>query len=167
MESGSIVGIQVQDLAYYISPVENLTRTTNCYTSSNQLACLRNLTCDQLYKAQVSHIWNPLIDGDFLTAYPSGLMAQGKFARIPLLIGANSDEGCSFGAFGLNSETDIFDNLLYHGSYAISPPTARKILKFYPMIRQTSRHIILKMQQISPTKVSSGVEVPRLLETSL
>jgi cholinesterase len=32
MESGSIVGTQVQDIAYYTSPVENLTRTTNCYT---------------------------------------------------------------------------------------------------------------------------------------
>lgn len=38
MESGSIVGAQVQDLAYYTSLVENLTWMTNCYTSSNQLA---------------------------------------------------------------------------------------------------------------------------------
>jgi cholinesterase len=131
------VGAQVQDLVY-TSPVENLTRTTNCYTSSNQLACLRNLTSDQLYKAKVNQIWNPLIDGDFLTAYPSGLMAQGKFARIPLLIGANSDESCCFGASGLNIETNIFNNLLYHRSYAISPPAARKILDLYPTIRQTS-----------------------------
>lgn len=100
MESGSIAGTQVQDLAYYTSPVENLTRTTNFYISSNQLAYLRNLTSDQLYKAQVSQTWNPLIDGDFLTAYLSGLMAQGKSARILLLIGANSDKGCSFGASG-------------------------------------------------------------------
>lgn len=89
MESGSIVGAQVQDLAYYTSPVENLTRTVNCYTSANQLACLRNITSQQLYQARVSQVWNPLIDGDFLTAYPSTLMAEGKFIRIPLLIGAN------------------------------------------------------------------------------
>jgi hypothetical protein len=120
-----------------------------------------------LYKAKVNQIWNPLIDGDFLTAYPSGLMAQGKFACISLLIGANSDEVYCIGASGLNIETNIFNNLLYHRPYDISPPTARKILELYPMIRQTSSYIILKMQQFSPTKVSSGVEVPRLLETLL
>jgi hypothetical protein len=41
-------------------------------------------------------------------------MAQGKFWRIPLLIGANCDESCSFSASGLNSKMDIFNNLLYY-----------------------------------------------------
>lgn len=59
-------------------------------------------------------------------------MAQGKFIRIPLLIGANSDEGTSFGATGLDNETAIFNNLLSYRSYAISPPTARKLLELYP-----------------------------------
>lgn len=61
MESGSQTGAQVESLAYYTSPVENLTRTTNCHTASNQLACLRELTQDELWKAQVSQVWNPLI----------------------------------------------------------------------------------------------------------
>jgi hypothetical protein len=94
--------------------VENLARTTNSYKLSNQLACLRNLTSGKLYNAQVSQTWNPPIDSDFPMAYPSSLMAQGKFGRIPLLIGANSDESCSFSASGLNSKMDIFNNLLYY-----------------------------------------------------
>jgi hypothetical protein len=64
------------------------------------------LTSDQLYEADVSQTWNPLVDGDFLTAYPSTQMAQGKF--IPLLIGANSGEYTSFGVSGLENETAIF-----------------------------------------------------------
>ena len=59
-------------------------------------------------------------------------MGQGKFIRIPLLIGANSDEGTSFGVSGLDNETAIFNNLLVYRSYAISPPTARKLLELYP-----------------------------------
>ena len=61
MESGGPIGTALEPLAYYTSPVENLTRTTNCYTSQNQLACLRNLTSVQLYNAQVSQTWNPLV----------------------------------------------------------------------------------------------------------
>ena len=63
MESGGPTGAQVQPLAYYSAHVENLTRTVGCYTSENQLECLRSLSSDQLYKAQVSTVWNPLIDG--------------------------------------------------------------------------------------------------------
>jgi cholinesterase len=120
-----------------------------------------------LYKAQVSQTWNPLIDGDFLTAYPSGLMAQGKFARIPLLIGANSDEGCSFGASGLNSETDIFNNLLYYRSYAISPPTARELLELYPNDPTNDPPYYIKNATIFPIKDFSGTEAPQLQETLL
>jgi carboxylesterase type B len=69
MESGGIVGTAVESLAFYASPVENLTRTTGCYTSPNQLACLRNLTSDELYAAQVSQTWNPLIDGYVFTGF--------------------------------------------------------------------------------------------------
>jgi cholinesterase len=132
MESGGPIGTALEPLAYYTSPVENLTRTTGCYSAQNQLNCLRNLTSDQLYKAQVSQTWNPMVDGDFLTAYPSTLMSVGKFIHIPLLIGANSDEGTSFGVSGLDNETAIFNNLLVYRAYAISPPTARTLLELYP-----------------------------------
>lgn len=132
LESGGPEGTSVQDLAYYASPFENLTRTTGCYTASNQLACLRSLSSESLFAAHVSQTWNPLIDGDFLTGYPSQLISSGSFIKVPLLIGANSDEGTSFGARGLDNETAIFDNFLSYRSYAITPPTARRILEVYP-----------------------------------
>ncbi|MCJ1312992.1 hypothetical protein MMC25_006668 [Agyrium rufum] len=132
MESGGPIGTSLQPLAYYSSPVENLTRTVGCYTSKDQLACLRSLSSEDYFKAQTSTTWNPIVDGDFLTAYPSTLMANGTFIHIPLLIGANSDEGISFGVKGLNDSTAIFNNLLIYRSYAISPPTARTLLDLYP-----------------------------------
>ncbi|PQE26620.1 Carboxylesterase protein [Rutstroemia sp. NJR-2017a BVV2] len=129
------IRIDRNPLAYYTVPAENLTRTAGCWTSSDKLACLRNLTSDQLYKAQVSQQWNPIVDGDFLTDYPSSLAPQGKFIKVPLLIGANSDEGSSFGITGLDNETAIFNSLLWYrasNAYALSPPTARKLLELYP-----------------------------------
>lgn len=65
MESGGPIGTALEPLAYYASPTENLTRTTGCYKSSNQLACLRSLTSAQLYEAQVSQTWNPLVGMGF------------------------------------------------------------------------------------------------------
>ncbi|TGO20766.1 hypothetical protein BPAE_0267g00060 [Botrytis paeoniae] len=127
IESGSPTGASLNPLGYYTVPTENLTRATGCWTSTNKLACLRSLTSDQLWKAQV--------DGDFMTDYPSSLTPQGKFIKIPLLIGANSDEGSSFGVSGLDNETAIFNNLLVYrasNAYALSPPTARKLLELYP-----------------------------------
>lgn len=132
MESGGPVGAFLAQLAYYAAPVENLTRTTGCYTSSNQLACLRNLSSAALFNAQVSQTWNPIVDGDFLTAYPSDLTAYGSFVKVPIITGANSDEGTSFSTHGLDNETAIFQNLLYWRSYALSPPTIRRLLDVYP-----------------------------------
>ena len=132
MESGGPIGTALQDLAYYASPVENLTRTVGCYTSSNQLSCLRGLSSDQLFAAQTSQTWNPLVDGDFLTAYPSDLMASGSFIHVPILTGANSDEGVSFAVGRVNDTTALFNALLPYRSYAISPPSARSLLDLYP-----------------------------------
>jgi hypothetical protein len=64
--------------------------------------------------------------------------------KVPLLVGANSDEGFSFGVRGLDNETAIFNSLLSDLSwgplempflglpYGISPPSARKLLELYP-----------------------------------
>lgn len=94
---------------------------------------------------------NPAI-GDFLTAYPSTLMAEGKFIRVPLLDGANSDEGSSFGANGLDNETAIFNNLLFYRSYAITPKTARKLLELYPNDPANQPPYYIKEPTIFPNK---------------
>lgn len=127
----------MQDLAYYAVPVENLTRAVGCWTtagwtSSTILPCLRNLDQDTLFAAAPTQVWNPLIDGDFLTAYPSTLIREGKFNAIPLLTGTNTDEGTGFSPSGPNTEQDLFNDLLWWRSYALSPPTIRRLLELYP-----------------------------------
>ena len=152
LESGGPEGTSVQDLAYYASPFENLTRTTGCYSAKDQLACLRSLSSEQFFAAQTSQTWNPLIDGDFLTAYPSQLQANGSFIKIPMIDGANSDEGTSFGTSGLDNETAIFNNLLSYRSYAITPPTARMLLELYPDDPANEPPYDIKNDTIFPSK---------------
>jgi hypothetical protein len=42
-------------------------------------------------------IWLPAMDGDFIADYPSRQLRDGRFPRIPILVGQNTDEGASFG----------------------------------------------------------------------
>lgn len=117
--------------------MENLTRTVGCWTtsgwtSSDLLPCLRSLDQATLFAAAPSQVWNPLIDGDFLTGYPSSLIRDGKYNAIPLLTGTNTDEGTGFSPSGPNTEGDLFNDFLWWRSYALSPPTIRRLLEIYP-----------------------------------
>lgn len=119
-------------------PVENLTRAVGCWsssgwTSSTILPCLRALDTDTLFAAAPAQVWNPLIDGTFLTGYPSTLMAQGRYNAVPLLTGTNSDEGTGFSPSGQpDTEEALFEALQWWRSYALSPPTIRRLLELYP-----------------------------------
>lgn len=134
LESGGPTGAQVQALPYYTAAVENLTRTVGCWDARDQLACLRGLSQADLYAAAPSQVWNPLIDGDFLTGYPSQLMTAGRFARLPLLIGANTDEGGGFRPSSPRPDTEknLLQAFASWRSYALSPPTIRRLLDLYP-----------------------------------
>lgn len=132
LESGGPVGASLNTLPFYLSPFENLTRTVGCWNSKNQLGCLRSLTSEQLFNSNYTVVWNPIVDGTFLTGYPSQLAASGNFVRVPIISGANTDEGVSFSAKGLDNETAILNNLLYWRNYELSPPSIRRLLELYP-----------------------------------
>lgn len=58
-------------------------------------------------------------------------MAAGAFVRVPLLTGANTDEAFSVSG-PLDTEADLFTALLSWRSYALTPPTIRRLLALYP-----------------------------------
>ncbi|CAG7565103.1 unnamed protein product [Fusarium equiseti] len=130
LESGGITGAQVHDLSYYTVPFENLTRTVGCWNAKDQLGCLRGLDEKTLYEARPSFVWNPLIDGTYLTGYPSQLIRERKFSSVPSIIGANTDEGFCVGV--ANTEQDLFYEAYRWRNYALSAPTIRKLLELYP-----------------------------------
>lgn len=136
LESGGPTGAQVETLSWYNSAVENLTRTVGCWdgvSSDDQLGCLRRVDGGTLFAAHPSVVWNPLLDGDFLTGYPSQLMEQGKFVRVPIITGANTDEMFSISGVGpIDTEQDIFNAIMSWRSYSLTPPTVRKLLELYP-----------------------------------
>ena len=79
-------------------------------------------------------------------------MKEGKFIRLPLLDGANSDEGSNFGVTGVDNETAVFNSLLSWRSYAIVPNTARKLLELYPNDPANEPPYYIKNATIFPNK---------------
>jgi carboxylesterase type B len=131
MESGGPTGAQVETLSWYNVAVENLTRSVGCWGVSDQLGCLRALDQATLFVAQQTVVWNPLLDGDFLTGYPSQLAAQGQYVKVPIITGANTDEGFAISGTP-NTEEDIFKSIFTWRSYSLTPPTVRRLLELYP-----------------------------------
>ncbi|KAH6880040.1 Alpha/Beta hydrolase protein [Thelonectria olida] len=110
LESGSSVAKFVGASAWQ-SYFDALLAKTGCDTATDKLDCLRELPWQTLNK-----IWNgtnPLsvssptlsavVDGDFMTGQGSRLLKDGKFARVPLLIGNNFDEGTGYAKTGINT----------------------------------------------------------------
>lgn len=133
MESGGPEGAFLAQLAYYNAPFQNLTRAMGC-SSASPLTCLRTVDARDLqaYAASTQFVWNPIVDGDFLTTYPSDALSNGAFIKIPLITGANTDEGTSFSVRTVNTAQDIFNTLMTWRNYALSPPSIRRLLDLYP-----------------------------------
>ncbi|KAK8000138.1 hypothetical protein PG990_012738 [Apiospora arundinis] len=91
---------------------DNFTQRLGCahgkgWNSSSSLACLRSKSAAEL-QAQNQGIpypgasgpplftWNPVVDGDMLRDVPYNAYAQGKFVKVPMLIGDDTNGGTIF-----------------------------------------------------------------------
>ncbi|CEF76183.1 hypothetical protein FGSG_10713 [Fusarium graminearum PH-1] len=103
-------------------------------TSCSSLECLRSLPFVDLNKALNSTAfsgWNPKIDGDFVARHSSQQLRDGAFVKVPIIIGATTDEGTSFSKLGINT-TAQFIAAIENSSPPINKYFARKIAKAYP-----------------------------------
>jgi len=141
MQSGN--PIYYRNLA---SPLANsasyneLLARTNCSAASSPLACLRQVPEAKLNAAINSTSstypttlagFGPILDGDFVADYGSKQLADGRFVHVPIIDGANSDEGSSFGARGINTTEDFYRSLV-NGSTPLPPDFAKQVLEAYP-----------------------------------
>ncbi|KFY87530.1 hypothetical protein V500_06912 [Pseudogymnoascus sp. VKM F-4518 (FW-2643)] len=78
-----------------------------CSGSVDELECLRSQNTTTLqaankarpYPGQLGNpawYWTPTVDGDFIQDYPYKLFEQGKFVKVPIMFGDDTDEGTSF-----------------------------------------------------------------------
>ncbi|RLN53786.1 hypothetical protein BBJ29_004500 [Phytophthora kernoviae] len=75
--------------------------------------------------------WGHEFDGDFIPEAGATLLSEGKFVHVPILHGANHDEGTAFASRGINT-TEQF--LAYLVASTKNQETAEKLATLYPDI---------------------------------
>lgn len=118
LESGSPVGagFSVQNISYWDSLYNAVLNRTGCTSASDSLSCLRSLSISA-FNAAINTTTNPLTgwaptqDGDLLQDKGSLQLRAGKFVHVPILYGANSDEGSAFGPPSTNTTQDFYNEL--------------------------------------------------------
>ncbi|WJV50206.1 carboxylesterase/lipase family protein [Streptomyces flavofungini] len=67
-----------------------------CPDAATALACLRRKPAKDLLAAQAAFDWGPVVGGNFLPVQPEEAFERGSAAKVPVLNGANTDEGTLF-----------------------------------------------------------------------
>jgi carboxylesterase type B len=113
MESGSPTALM--PLSPNQTAFDSLTQVSGCSNATDKIECLRRLPFDTLNQAinntGLGTVWAPVLDGDFIQEKASVQLAEGKYVHVPMISGANSDEGTAFGPQGINTTEEFFDFL--------------------------------------------------------
>ncbi|KAH7380581.1 carboxylesterase family protein-like protein [Pyrenochaeta sp. MPI-SDFR-AT-0127] len=139
MQSGNPVnfGPLMEPLGYADMYNELLLRTS-CRNASSPLECLRQLPAEQLNTAinTTSTTLNitsfmPIVDGDFIQKRTSLQLEAGEFVHVPIISGANSDEGTAFSPSPVNTTEDFY-MYMTSGRRAVPVELANLLLEAYP-----------------------------------
>ncbi|GAA5874203.1 hypothetical protein JCM16303_005771 [Sporobolomyces ruberrimus] len=95
-----------------------------------QLDCLRELDFDRFNSSTAGTYWRPVVDGSLLPMLSSQQLAEGKFVKVPLLLGTNTDEGTAFGLRKFNT-TDELVNGLVQNYVALSQNSSQELVSRY------------------------------------
>lgn len=113
MESGNPV--YYSSFAHNNSAFTNATTSLGCSLATDKLQCLREVPFATLHSwmnsTGASLDWVPVIDGDFIQGKTSLQLAKGQFVQVPIISGANSDEGTAFAPSPVNTEQDLLNIL--------------------------------------------------------
>jgi carboxylesterase type B len=88
---------------------ETVVNRTNCTNALDRIQCLRDLPYEQLNSVlnDTNLVFGPLNDGDILQNYGSIHLSRKEFVKVPIIIGATSDEGGTFSPQGIETEADF------------------------------------------------------------
>ncbi|KAF2798273.1 alpha/beta-hydrolase [Melanomma pulvis-pyrius CBS 109.77] len=116
MNSGSIVPAERVDSAKAQAIYNEVVAAAGCSTKSDTLACLRSVDYTTYLNAansvpgllsytSIALSYLPRPDGKVLTDSPDTLIATGKYAKVPFIVGDQEDEGTLFSLFTSNVST--------------------------------------------------------------
>jgi len=92
---------------------DSVVQNANCTDATDKLQCLREAPFANLNSVfnttALATTWNPTIDGDFIEKYTSIQLAEGAFVHVPIIDGANTNEGTAFSPQGVNTTEDFYN----------------------------------------------------------
>lgn len=112
-----------------------LISNTTCSSTANasfdeQVECIRGLDIDTYRRVTAAGSTGTVRDGSFVqgkSAFEN--YSSGRYVKVPMLVGANTDEGVSFGSFGANTTEEVVDTFT---STTVSEDVARGLAEVYP-----------------------------------
>jgi len=145
MNSGSLVPADPVDCPKGQVIYDTVVASAGCSTASDSLACLREIPYETLLNAtnsvpgiisysSVALSYLPRPDGKVLTASPDVLVATGKYAAVPFIIGDQEDEGTIFALFQSNITTtkQLANYLSSYFFHSASTAQMEELVATYP-----------------------------------
>ncbi|PVH98305.1 alpha/beta-hydrolase [Periconia macrospinosa] len=131
LESGNSVGAPLNATYWYQPMYDNLTASVGCSHAANTLQCLRDVPYEKIapYGNQGLE-WFHVLDGDIITQPGQTALRNGNFAKVPVIIGTNTDEG--FGVNGVNTNAQALEQLTHSKRWNLTHAQAERILELYP-----------------------------------
>lgn len=134
--------------------VDSVGCNTTDLQAAETIACLRGMGTDKLlnasittYASDISHnvgdIWLPAVDGDFLPAPPSQLIAEGRFGNVTFTTGWTQDD--------VNFYTNV--------SIATADDTYQFLRGYLPALPEQSLDTMLEMYPVSEFVPPSGTNL--------
>ena len=131
MESGSAIGPPLNGTDWYQAMYNKLAASVGCADAKNTLECLRQVPYEVIAPyGYVGLEWFHVIDGSFIPRFGQQSLMSGKFAKIPLILGTNTDEG--FGVLGVNTDRQASEQLTSSKRWNLNDTQASRLLELYP-----------------------------------
>ncbi|OOQ84607.1 putative triacylglycerol lipase [Penicillium brasilianum] len=139
---GNMLNVSESQFAY-----DRLSTRTGCNTSTDSLTCLRNLDISALQAQNIRtpypgapgnpiYLYGPTVDEDLVQDHTLKLFHDGKFIKVPVIFGDDTDEGTIFVPKNTASVTDA-DTFLQNQFPTITQDQLSKINSLYLTEDQT------------------------------
>lgn len=131
LESGGSVGAPLNGTDWYQHMYDALAGSVGCVSANDTLQCMQEVPFDTIKPyGYVGLEWFHVIDGSFVPRYGQESLTRGLFAKIPIIVGTNTDEG--FGVNGVNSDEDAIEQLTHSKRWNVDTAEAERLLELYP-----------------------------------
>ncbi|MEV0321716.1 carboxylesterase/lipase family protein [Streptomyces sp. NPDC050658] len=140
IESGAYDDCAAREQQQAVAQGAEFAAKAGCPDAATALDCLRKKPAEKILAAQAGFAWGPVVGGDFLPVQPTTAYRNGSASRVPVLNGANRDEGRLFAYSQFDGQGKPLTAEQYPGALtkAYGGELGARVLDRYPASAHTS-----------------------------